>query len=83
METKLAQLKMLNQNTFFSLSEIGDNFKSKSACHIIYGDSKLPYLLVLMNVFDAFDIENNTEDFIDTSNLSLGDFEQVGVYGYR
>ncbi len=82
METKLAQLKMLNQNTFFSLSEIGDNFKSKSACHIIYGDSKLPYL-VSIKMFDAFDIENNTEDFIDTSNLSLGDFEQVGVYGYR
>lgn len=31
---------MLNQNTFFSLSEINDSFQSKSACHIVYGDRK-------------------------------------------
>lgn len=38
--TRVPELRMLNQNTFFSLSEITDSFQSKSACHIIYGDRK-------------------------------------------
>jgi hypothetical protein len=31
---------MLNQNTFFSITEINDNFETKSAVHVIYGDLK-------------------------------------------
>ena len=29
---------MLNQSTFFSVTEINDNFETKSAVHVIYGD---------------------------------------------
>jgi hypothetical protein len=29
----------LNQNTFFTIQPIGDGFKTKSACHIFYGDT--------------------------------------------
>ena len=38
--TKLPEIRMLNQNTFFSVTEINDNFETNSACHIIYGDGK-------------------------------------------
>jgi hypothetical protein len=72
---------MLNQNTFFSLSEIGDNFKSKSACHIIYGDRKSAtrhfspnnnrYIVIICFSGD------NTEDYIETANLSPEAFEEV------
>ena len=34
----LPELKMLNPNTFFHVAEINDNFKTDSACHIVYGD---------------------------------------------
>ena len=37
-KTQLPELRMLNQNTFFTVSEINANFKTDSACHIIYGD---------------------------------------------
>ena len=37
-QTRLPELRMLNQNTFFSLHEISDDFKTPSACHLIYGD---------------------------------------------
>mmetsp|Transcript_10084 Transcript_10084/g.16570 ORF Transcript_10084/g.16570 Transcript_10084/m.16570 type:complete len:131 (-) Transcript_10084:119-511(-) len=37
-ETKLPELKLLNQNTFFTISEISDDFKTPSACHFVYGD---------------------------------------------
>jgi hypothetical protein len=39
-ETKLPELRILNQNTFFSIAEINDKFKTKSSCHFIYGDGK-------------------------------------------
>ena len=35
---KLPELRMLNQNTFFSVTEINSNFKTNSACHVIFGD---------------------------------------------
>ena len=35
---KLPEIRMLNQNTFFSVTEINSNFQTNSACHIIYGD---------------------------------------------
>ena len=31
---------MLNQNTFFSVTELNDNFDTESAVHVIYGDHK-------------------------------------------
>ena len=35
---KLPELRMLNQNTFFSVTEINSNFKTNSACHVVFGD---------------------------------------------
>ena len=35
---RLPEIKMLNPNTFFTVSEINDNYKTPSALHIIYGD---------------------------------------------
>jgi len=35
---KLPELRMLNQNTFFSITELNEEFTSKSACHVVYGD---------------------------------------------
>lgn len=29
---------MLNQNTFFTLTEIDDSMKTDSACHFVFGD---------------------------------------------
>jgi hypothetical protein len=40
-ETKLPGLRVLNQNTFFALTQIPDSFDSSSACHVIFGDSKI------------------------------------------
>lgn len=37
-ETTLVDIKMLNQNTFFSFAEISDEFESPSGCFLIYGD---------------------------------------------
>jgi hypothetical protein len=37
---RLPELRQLNQNTFFHLAEINDNFvTTQSTCHIIYGDT--------------------------------------------
>jgi hypothetical protein len=38
---KLPTIRMLNQNTMFSVTEINDSFATNSACHIIYGDKGL------------------------------------------
>ena len=38
-ETRLPELRMLNQNTFFEISEMPENIKVESAVHVIYGDS--------------------------------------------
>jgi hypothetical protein len=35
---RVPELRMLNQNTFFSITEISDQFKTPSACHLIYVD---------------------------------------------
>lgn len=40
-ETKLPELRLLNQNTFFSVTEISDQFETDSAVHINYGDKDL------------------------------------------
>ena len=32
---------MLNQNTYFVLTEINHHFETASCCHILYGDGKL------------------------------------------
>jgi hypothetical protein len=45
---------MLNQNTFFSTTEINENFKSNSACHIIYGDSKYNYYILYIYYYIIF-----------------------------
>lgn len=37
--TKLPELRMLNQNTFFTLTEIDDVMKTPSACHLVFGDA--------------------------------------------
>jgi hypothetical protein len=39
-ETKLPELRWLNQRTFFGQAEISDEFKTPSAIHVIYGDCK-------------------------------------------
>ena len=35
---KLPELRMLNQNTYFVLTEINHHFDTPSSCHILYGD---------------------------------------------
>jgi hypothetical protein len=35
---KLPELRLLNQNTFFSVTELTDAFTTDSAVHVIYGD---------------------------------------------
>jgi hypothetical protein len=37
--TKLPELRMLNQNTFFTITEIDDAMTSESACYVLFGDS--------------------------------------------
>ena len=31
-------MRQLNQNTFFSVTELNDGFQTNSAMHVIYGD---------------------------------------------
>ena len=40
-KAEMPTLRMLNQNTFFSVTELNDSFETPSACHIIYGDKGL------------------------------------------
>ena len=40
-QNNLPTLRMLNQNTMFSVTEINDAFETVSACHIVYGDKGL------------------------------------------
>ena len=40
-KAEMPTLRMLNQNTFFSVTELNDSFETPSACHIIYGDKDL------------------------------------------
>ena len=37
-ETKVPELRMLNQNTFFSVAEISNEFETESAIHVNYHD---------------------------------------------
>jgi hypothetical protein len=39
-QKSLPEIRMLNQNTFFTVTEIDHNFKAASACHILYNDCK-------------------------------------------
>jgi hypothetical protein len=41
--TRLPELRNLNQGTFFAVNQIHDSFNTKSACHVIYGDSKFQF----------------------------------------
>eukprot|EP00597_Dinobryon_sp_UTEXLB2267_P012128 CAMPEP_0170114646 /NCGR_PEP_ID=MMETSP0020_2-20130122/10864_1 /TAXON_ID=98059 /ORGANISM="Dinobryon sp., Strain UTEXLB2267" /LENGTH=96 /DNA_ID=CAMNT_0010341745 /DNA_START=114 /DNA_END=400 /DNA_ORIENTATION=- len=34
----MPELRALNQNTFFAVSEIHDDFKTVSRCHFVFGD---------------------------------------------
>lgn len=36
----MPELRILNQNTFFSVAEISDQFKTPSSCHFVYGDGE-------------------------------------------
>lgn len=40
METKLPELRWLNQRTYFLQAEISEEFKTPSAIHFVYGDRK-------------------------------------------
>lgn len=42
---KLPEIRMLNQNTFFQISEIPDVMQSPSACYFVYGDGELEIFL--------------------------------------
>ena len=39
----LPAIRQLNQGTFFSFTELTDQFETPSAVHLIYGDSKIMY----------------------------------------
>ena len=82
--TTLPEIRSLNPNTFFQVQEITDQFKTESACHVIYGDGAdrpavfsnmacVPYL--------AFpprsSAELNTEDVIPSSGITAFDFEKM------
>lgn len=40
-ETKVPELRMLNQNTFFSVAEISNEFETESAIHVNYHDRNI------------------------------------------
>ena len=35
---KLPEIRLLNPNTYFTVTEINDNYQTSSALHVIYGD---------------------------------------------
>ena len=35
---KLPEIRLLNPNTYFTVTEINDNYQTPSALHVIYGD---------------------------------------------
>ena len=92
-ETKLPELRTLNQNTFFFCAEINEQFKADSACHLIYGDGKIVFYSILMyltkyhNAYILFFyyiyflfVVNCTEEAVLTSGLSCADFEKVRLH---
>ena len=56
-ETKLPEIRMLNQNTFFSVTEIANQFETDSALHINYDDEDLRVETILTAGMSSEDIE--------------------------
>ena len=87
---------MLNQNTFFAVSEIDHQYKTPSACHFIYGDGKylrvlfvntfllLCLILLLWHIWHFCthpgNLVQNTEEMVRTDGLSDKQFEQVTLF---
>ena len=46
-ETKLPEIRMLNQNTFFSITELANEMETDSAVHISYMDEDLKVETIL------------------------------------
>ena len=42
----LPEIRQLNQNTFFSVTELNDGFETPSAMHVIYGDGACWFLFL-------------------------------------
>lgn len=45
---------MLNPNTYFSVSEINDNYQTPSALHLIYGDKDDTGKLLLLQYYNQY-----------------------------
>lgn len=56
-ESKLPEIRMMNQNTFFSVTEISDQFETDSAMHINYKDEDLKVETILTAGMSSEDIE--------------------------
>ena len=56
-EAKLPEIRMMNQNTFFSVTEISDQFETDSALHINYNDEDLKVETILTAGMSCDDIE--------------------------
>lgn len=52
---KMPEIRVLNQNTFFSFTEINDHFtETPSACHIIYGDGMFGVDFFIMLILQTY-----------------------------
>ena len=50
---KLPSIQKMNQNTFFSVNDIGEDWETESRCHFVYGDKSSTY--------DHIDVKNLSE----------------------
>ena len=62
---KLPELRMLNQSTFFTLTEIDDSMQTDSACHFVFGDVTDREDTVLSANLSAKDFEHIVKSKID------------------
>ena len=56
-ESKLPEIRMMNQNTFFTVTEISDEAETDSAMHINYDDQDLRVEAILTAGMSCDDIE--------------------------
>jgi hypothetical protein len=72
---KLPEIRLLNQGTFFSFTELNEHFETASAIHVVYGDGML-YLWDTIHNLDDFIAENSGEEIL-SAGLTGEQFEKV------
>lgn len=69
-------MRLLNPNTTFSLVTLTDEFKSNSACYLVYGDCKFFHFCLIQNLFVA---ATNIEEEVLSKGLSMDQFDNVWI----